>query len=401
MNVDWLTSDEGKVVIASASEFSDPLSAVTKLRKLHPALSGELISEAVTQAELQRTLSSRWAGNYSDLILTSSGIEQATRPAVANWRAEWIKSKFGSDVRILDLTCGLGFDSMALARSGLRVTAVELDPLVANCAAYNLSPYDVEVICSDGLAVDKSEYDLLFIDPMRRNPNSARNVTGQQKRILDPENWSPSWSQICELALSTSVICKVAPGIQDQYLSQWDCVWISENGDLVEAMTFSNGTGRRSAVLIEDYDFIAVPSSELPPVKEAGDYLIVPNGAITRAQALATVCDLVNGGLVNEYVGWIHSSDSDRVQKLVRQKPKLADAYEVIARVKADEKAIAQVIRHIPASSITITTRGMQVDIEKFRKKISNGLDSSAPELVIAMYRDDPGNQALICRRLG
>ncbi|MBU6348336.1 MAG: hypothetical protein KGQ38_06975, partial [Actinomycetales bacterium] len=342
MNVDWLTSAEGKAVIASAREFSDTLSAVTKLRKAHPELSGELISEAVTQAGLQRTLSSRWAGNYSDLILTSSGIEQATRPDVANWRAEWIKSRFGPDVRILDLTCGLGFDAMAMARSGLSVTAVELDPLVAHCAAYNLSPYGVEVICSDGLAVEKSDYDLLFIDPMRRDPNSARNVTGQQKRILDPESWSPSWSQICELALSTSVICKVAPGIQDQYLSQWDCVWISENGDLVEAMTISNGTGRRSAVLIEDDDFIVVPSSELPPVKEAGDYLIVPNGAITRGQALATVCDLVNGGLVNEYVGWIHSSDSDRVQKLVRQKPKLADVYEIIARVKADEKAIAQ-----------------------------------------------------------
>jgi len=400
VDTSWLASDLGQAVIKSAEKFTDSLQANTRLRKEFPEALPAHISQAITQSVLRHKLSNRWNIDTSKFLLTEDGINQATRPTVAKWRAALIVEKFGQATRVLDLTCGLGFDALAMAQAGLSVHAIERDPLIADFARHNLRETSVTIETADSTTADLDEFDLIFVDPMRRDPESARKIDGSTQRIFNPENWSPTWGFINSIAELKQVICKVAPGIDDKYISDWNTIWVSDQGDLVEAMTLSNGSGLRSAVLLQDGAIATFDGDAVPELKADGQFLVVPNSAITRAGAIASISNAVCGGLVNPHIGWITSDESSLVDGMNKDLPVPGDFYQIIGRTKADPKSISQVIREISASAITITTRGLQIDVEKVRKQISPKLQRSAPELVVALYRDDSGNKALICRRL-
>ena len=400
MEIDWLTSELGQSVISRAGNFTDSLEANSKLRKEFSEASSTQISQAITQSVLLKKLSTRWNTDTSKFLLTEDGINQATRPTVAKWRAAWIIENFGQSVKVLDLTCGLGFDALAMAEASLSVHAIERDPLIADFARYNLRGTTATVETADSTTKDISEFDLIFVDPMRRDPESARKIDGSTQRIFNPENWSPSWDFINSIAELKQVVCKVAPGIDDKYINNWDTIWISDQGDLVEAMTRSNGSGLRTAVLLQDGATAMFTDAAEAELKSDGSYLLVPNSAITRAGAIGAISNAVGGGLVNQHIGWITADESDLIEQMCRNEPRLAEVYQILDRTKAEPKSIAAAIREIPTSAITITTRGMQIDVEKMRKQISPKLQRTSPELVVALYRDDSGNKALICRRL-
>jgi SAM-dependent methyltransferase len=402
VSISWLRSPEGQRVILVAREFSDPLLAIPALRKQFSEISPDLISQAFSQAQLQHRLESRWGTSAADLLLTDDGISQATRPEVARFRAEFIAQKFGGNAHVLDLTCGLGFDSREFARSGLRVTAVEIDSEIAEYASHNLNPFDVRVHCADATDFKiPNDVDVVFVDPARRDPNAARDSLGNTKRIFDPSQWSPSWETINEIAKSHPVIAKVAPGIDKAELLDWDARWISSDGDLVECFLSSSGTGIRSAVLLDSkndlrFEVLGDVQTATAPL---GDYLVIPDPALIRASALDAVAKLCNGGLVNEHIAWLTSDDGDAVSKLSNQSPSLASILRIESHFKFSEKQLVANLKDFELSGVTVMTRGMQLDVEVIRKLAVKASGSGNQELVIAIYRDDAGPQALLCRR--
>lgn len=97
--------------------------------------------------------------------------EMATSDAVAAIHAAMIPE--GSQV--LDMTCGLGIDSFRFARKAAGVTAVELDHAAYTAACHNaaaLGLSNVRVIEGDSiawLAENPGKFDIIFIDPARRD----------------------------------------------------------------------------------------------------------------------------------------------------------------------------------------------------------------------------------------
>ena len=402
MSISWLRSPEGQRVILVAREFSDPLLAIPALRKQFSEISPDLISQAFSQAQLQHRLESRWGTSATDLLLTDDGISQATRPEVARFRAEFIAQKFGKNAHVLDLTCGLGFDSREFARSGLRVTAVEIDSEIAEYASHNLNQFDVRVHCANAAEFEiPNDVDVVFVDPARRDPNAAKDSLGNTKRIFDPSQWSPSWETINEIAKSHPVIAKVAPGIDKAELLDWDARWISSDGDLVECFLSSSGTGIRAAVLLDSTDDLRfeVLGDVQTATAPLGDYLVIPDPALIRASALDAVAKLCNGGLVNEHIAWLTSDDADAISKLSNQLPSLASILRIESHFKFSEKQLVAKLKDFELSGVTVMTRGMQLDVEVIRKLAVKASGSGNQELVIAIYRDDAGPQALLCRR--
>ena len=402
VSISWLRSPEGQWVILVAREFSDPLLAIPALRKQFSEISPDLISQAFRQAQLQHRLESRWGTSATDLLLTDDGINQATRPEVARFRAEFIAQKFGENAHVLDLTCGLGFDSREFARYGLRVTAVEIDSEIAEYAGHNLNQFDVRVDCADATDFKiPNDVDVVFVDPARRDPNAARDSKGNTKRIYNPSQWSPSWETINEIAKTHSVIAKVAPGIDKAELLDWDARWISSDGDLVECFLSSSGTGIRSAVLLDSkndlrFEVLGDVQTATAPL---GDYLVIPDPALIRASALDALANLCNGGLVNEHIAWLTSDDADAISKLSNQLPSLASILRIESHFKFSEKQLVANLKDFELSGVTVMTRGMQLDVEVIRKLAVKASGSGNQELVIAIYRDDAGPQALLCRR--
>jgi len=89
--------------------------------------------------------------------------------------------KSGAGATCLDLTCGLGVDSLYLSRRFGRVVAVERDPVLAAVARENfrrLGAGNIEVLCDDAenVVARGGRYDMVYADPDRRDASGRRQV---------------------------------------------------------------------------------------------------------------------------------------------------------------------------------------------------------------------------------
>ena len=117
---------------------------------------------------------------------------RAIIPAIAYEQSSSLLSastKVESGELCIDLTCGLGVDSLALSKQFERVITVEIDPIRAEVARINfarLGATNIEVVCSSAeefVAGFEGKADLIYADPDRRE---------QGKRFVRPEECSPN-----------------------------------------------------------------------------------------------------------------------------------------------------------------------------------------------------------------
>jgi len=391
LDIDWLRSPIGQQIISQVEIYPDTLKASEKLRTVNPEVSPELIRQAIAQATLMRKAPS---GTPRHFLLTDQALQQATRPKVAHYRARLIKEKFGIQ-KIVDLTCGLGFDSYFLLQIGHQVTSIELDQEVAQIAKANLKLGEVHCIDAEKFNLP-SNTKIIFIDPARRNPNGPKSILGQSKRIQNPNDWSPNWNFIKSLALNHTVVAKVAPGIQEEEIGDWDAYWISTDGDLVETMLISGGTGKRTAVLLSDHEVIEIIGGVKSKAGPIGEYLVIPNSALIRASALDFFESELNAKMVNEHIAWLTTSDT-RAETFDHPSAQILKIQEV---AKFSERELAKLVVRYQPSALTIMTRGINLDPEALRNKLMKKPNKAGPEVIMAIYRDDLGPVCLICTRL-
>ncbi|MEO6710432.1 MAG: hypothetical protein ABIP42_12700, partial [Planctomycetota bacterium] len=184
----------------------------------------------------QFDLRQRAATKFADparMLLHRKGLEQATRLDVARWRGARVKH-FAPKSAIVDATCGLGADALALIEAGLQVLALERDEWTASLAAHNLREMtgrNCVVLASAETAPVRADY--WCIDPDRR---------GSGAQALDPRSWSPPLSVAMNLARAARGACiKLAPGIDlvrcplpDAAVWPWHASWVSAGGELRE-----------------------------------------------------------------------------------------------------------------------------------------------------------------------
>lgn len=108
---------------------------------------------------------------------TELSAEQSTNQTIAQYHSEII----GKGKNVLDMTAGLGIDSMTIALNDNNVTAVEIDPLKTEILKYNAKIFSIDnikVINSDSIdylnKFELTKYDVIFIDPARRDNCNKR-----------------------------------------------------------------------------------------------------------------------------------------------------------------------------------------------------------------------------------
>ena len=94
-----------------------------------------------------------------------------------------------------DLGCGVGAETVALARAGLRVRAVDADPLTAAMAAANVAALGLADRVAGRVRHAHEECDLSTVDAAFCDP--ARRTGGG--RVFDPRAYSPPWSFVLAL----------------------------------------------------------------------------------------------------------------------------------------------------------------------------------------------------------
>ncbi|MFI1013663.1 SAM-dependent methyltransferase [Streptomyces sp. NPDC020965] len=369
-----LLTDEGQALLTALRDHSpaQELAIATRLRRDHPA---ELVSAALGQARLrQRAVAKFGAADAYRMYFTPNGVEQATRKSVAEYRAR----RFADlGVRtVADLCSGIGGDAIALARAGIRVLAVDRDPLTAdvvraNAAALGLSGL-IEVRCADVMEIDTAAYDAVFVDPARR---------GGRGRVFDPEAYSPPLSWAIDAARTRPYAAlKIAPGIPHELVpGDFTAEWISDEGDVKEAVlwygaqpptgpaaTGAGAPGKRpgtvTATLLPGARSLVGLGLPNPSVRPVGRYLYEPDGAVVRAHLVAEVARELDGGLIDETIAYITADEH-------RPTP-YATAYEITDVLPFSLKKLKALLREREVGILTVKKRGSAVEPEELRRKV-------------------------------
>ncbi|MGW2430082.1 THUMP-like domain-containing protein [Streptomyces sp. NPDC001640] len=332
------------------------LAVATRLRREHPA---DLVSAALAQARLRERAAAKFGAEDAErMFFTANGVEQSTRTAVAAHRAGRLRELGATSVA--DLCCGIGGDAIAFARAGIRVLAVDRDPLTAaaaraNAEALGLSAL-IEVRETDVTEVDVSGYDAVFVDPARR---------GGRGRIFDPEAYSPplSWAVATALKAPHAAL-KVAPGIPHEAVpTAAEAEWISDGGDVKEAVLwFGTQPGLVRATLLPGPRVLRGRALPDPPVRAPGRYLYEPDGAAIRAHLVAEVAEELDGGLIDETIAYVTADEH-------RDSP-YATAYEITDRLPFNVKRLKALLREREVGVLTVKKRGSAVEPEELRRKV-------------------------------
>ncbi len=355
-----LLTPEGRALLDEVRD-TDPaheLAVATRLRREHPA---ELVSAALGQARLRQRAEAKFgAEDARRMFFTPNGVEQSTRASVAAYRAE----RFGElgVTSVADLCCGIGGDAIALARAGIRVLAVDRDPLTAAAARANADALGlaglIEVREADVTEVDTAGYDAVFVDPARR---------GGRGRIFDPEAYSPplSWAVEAARTASRAAALKVAPGIPHEAVpADAEAEWISDGGDVKEAVLWF-GAGQAApvrATLLPGPRTLPSRGLPDPAVRPPGRYLYEPDGAVIRAHLVAEVAEEVDGGLLDATIAYITADEH-------RPTP-YATAYEITDRLPFNVKKLKALLRERQVGTLTVKKRGSAVEPEELRRKV-------------------------------
>ncbi len=353
-----LLTPEGRALLdeVRGTEPARELAVATRLRRAHPV---ELVSAALGQERLrQRAVAKFGAEDAGRMFFTPNGVEQSTRASVAAYRAGRFRELGVTSVA--DLCCGIGGDALALARAGIRVLAVDRDPLTAAVARANVEALGigelVEVREADVTDVDTASYDAVFVDPARR---------GGRGRIFDPEAYSPPLSWAVEAARKAPLAAlKIAPGVPHEAVpADAGAEWISDGGDVKEAVLwFGTEPGLVRATLLPGPRVLVGRGLPDPQVRPVGRYLYEPDGAVIRAHLVAEVAEEVGGGLVDETIAYVTADE-------LRATP-YASAYEITDQLPFGVKKLKALLRERGVGVLTVKKRGSAVEPEELRKMV-------------------------------
>jgi hypothetical protein len=380
-----LRTPAGSSALAAAAIVADgdPLAAATTLRAA--GIPPDLAAAALTQAALRFRAAAKFGGDAERMWFTRAGLEQATRAPVAARRAARLAR---AGVRsVADLGCGVGSDTIAFARAGLRVTAVDSDPTTAAVAAANvhaLGLEDLVTVChGTAESVDLGGVDAAFCDPARRRLGS---------RVFDPDAFAPPWSFVRALADTVAAtVLKVAPGIDHALVPPGaEAEWVSVDGDVVDA-TFWCGplasTPRRATLLRDAVEAGLVGSgAAAAPTGPIGRYVYDPDGAVVRAHLVAEFAATMDGRLGDPTIAYVYA-DSAVPSPLGR-------AYEVHHAMPFSLKRLRAELRRRGIGRLTVKKRGSPIDPAELRRDLKLRGDG---ELTVIVTRVAGAPTTLLC----
>ncbi|MFD1086178.1 THUMP-like domain-containing protein, partial [Micromonospora andamanensis] len=326
----------------------------------------------------------------SRMFYTRAGLEQATRQVVADRRARRLRAAGAST--LADLGCGLGADALAAARTGIRVYAVEADPLTAALAEANAQAAGladlVTVECGDATAFDVTGVDAVFCDPARRRAGTGR-------RIFDPNSYSPSWDFVTGLAERVPrTVVKVAPGIDHALIPAGaEAEWVSVDGDLVEAALWCGELAelpRRATVVKERlpaaYQLTGTGTREAPvgPVRR---FVYDPDPAVVRAHLVAELAADLDATLADPTIAYLYADTA--------QPTPYARCLEVTDMLPFSLKRLRALLRERRVGRVEILKRGSALEPERLRRDLRLTGDQPA-SLVLTRVAAAP--TVLVCR---
>lgn len=196
---------------------------------------------------------------------------------------------------VLDMTCGLGIDTMALAKRFERVVSIERNEALAEVVRYNMSLLgitNVEVVTASSeeyVSTTTEHFDWIFVDPDRRS--------AEGKKMVCMEDCSPNVVELMPRLreISERVAIKLSPMFDCaeafRLCSPAEVEVVSISGECKEVNIYTNAERDmlRIAVIgdgewmFSNEAMVAEPSTEAFTPAEYR-YLLVPDVALQKAR---------------------------------------------------------------------------------------------------------------------
>lgn len=219
-------------------------------------------------------------------ILPPRAFEQASSEATAAHKA------IEGDT-VLDLTCGLGVDSLYLSRRFRRVVALERDPLLARITSENFSRMgvaNIEVVntsAEEYLRQEGLHFDWIYADPDRRSAE-GRKLVLLEACSPDILTLKPLLDRVSErLCLKNSPLFDVDEALRLFPDSRVEVLSLGD--ECKEMLIYADGTGPLvTATALGIGSFAAAPGAvppETPPFDpERFRWLVIPDVALRKAR---------------------------------------------------------------------------------------------------------------------
>jgi SAM-dependent methyltransferase len=376
-----------EALVAAAAE-ADPESLAASVR-LRQQFGPELAAAAVTQVVLRRRAAAKFGAAAAELFFTRDGLEQASRPEVADHHAARMV-KAGAR-RVVDLGCGVGTDAMAFARAGLDVVAVDRDAQVADVARANLDAAGfpatrVLVGAAEELWATMADRGTgVFCDPARRNSRS---------RSWRVEDLSPDWSFVTGLLAGPQPTgIKLGPGLPHTLIPAGvEAEWLSSRGDTVEVGLWSGSlaeSGRWSALVLSEHPqrLVTVVSGS-PPVDRPRRYLYEPLGAVIRCRGVATLADQLDAALLHPDLAYLTADAASDTP--------FASRFAIMASFPFRGDSLRRWTTDNGIGVLEIKTRGLDLDPAVLRRRLRLRGRGSA---TVVITRTPDGPTVLVVRR--
>jgi SAM-dependent methyltransferase len=387
----WLQEPEGAAAVRLAGRLqADGVDLLPGLARLRSEVGAEHAGPAWELARLRARARPVFGDDADVLLLTADALEQAGRPELAGRRAARLLD--GGAASVADLGCAAGTDTVALARTGASVVAVDRDPVAralttANAAALGLADR-IRVVDADVVDLVASG-DLLGCAAATLDP--ARRAGG--RRQLDPDRWSPPWSTATALLdrVPASVV-KVAPGLDhDRVPDGIEAEWVSVGGSIVEALLWGRGPSRtwRRATLVRDGQLLEVTADADPgpaPVGAVRGWLHEPDPALIRSGLMSLVAADLGATLVDPTIAYLTSD--------ARADTPWVSSYRVTDVLPFNLRKLKAQLRDRGIGRVVVKKRGSPIEPETLARQLRGPGTGSA---VVVVTRVAGAPTVLVC----
>lgn len=284
-------------------------------------------------------------------FFTDDALQQSTPGAVAAHRAQRLRGR-----NVHDVTCSIGAELNAAARTAATVIGSDIDPVRLLMARHNVPA--ATVLRADAL-VPCTRDTVVLADPARRSGG---------RRTYDPAALEPPLPDLLDAYAGRELAVKCAPGLDFDRLG-WDgeIEVVSLDGGVREACLWSPGLSgagvtRRASVLASNGSVWTVTDAEADEIPERppGRWIVDPDGAVVRA------------GLVRHYAARHGLWQLDpRIAYLTGDSvPEGARGFRILDRVKYSEKSLRQELTRRDCGVVEILVRGVDVDPAALRPRL-------------------------------
>ncbi|SDC09123.1 RNA cap guanine-N2 methyltransferase [Geodermatophilus telluris] len=389
-----LRTPEGSAAVARATalltEGADVLAGVARLRA---EVGTELAGPAWELARLRARARPVFGADADVLFLTADTLEQAGRPELAARRAARLLAD-GTD-SAADLGCAAGTDTVALARAGARVLAVDRDPVARELTAANAAALgvdgDVWVVAGDVVELvaaarggEVAGCGAAVLDPARRAGG---------RRQLDPDRWSPPWSTVATLLDRVPrAVVKVAPGLDHERVPAGvEAEWVSVRGSIVEALLWGTGVAAvwRRATVVRDGAVHELTADADPGPADAGPvrgWLHEPDPAVIRSGLVSPVAAGLDATLVDPTIAYL-TSDAAAGSPWVT-------SYRVDEVLPFHLKRLRALLRARGVGRVVVKKRGSAIEPETLARQL-RGPGTGTATVVVTRVAGAP--TALVC----